>query len=54
MSHHWDYADKTKTERRERAKEKEKERMSQGKGVKLRAQIIQKRAEEAEKARKEK
>lgn len=54
MTHHYDYSDKTKSERRERAKEKERERMDQGKRAKLWAQIIQKRAEEAEKARKEK
>ena len=48
MPHHWDYGpDKTKAERRERAKEKKKERMDAGKGVKLRAQMIQERAEKA-------
>ena len=48
MPHHWDYGpDKTKAERRERAKGKKKERMDAGKGVKLRAQIIQERAEQA-------
>ena len=54
MTHHWDYADKTKSERRARAKEKEKERMDSGKRAKLWAKIIHERAEKAEKARKEK
>ena len=47
MSSHYDFEKKTKAERRERAKEKKKERMDAGKGVKLRAQIIQERAEKA-------
>ena len=47
MAHHYDFAEKTKAERRERAKEKKKERMDAGKGVKLRARIIQERAEKA-------
>lgn len=48
MSSHWDYPpDKTKAERRERAEEKKRERMNQGKGVKLRARIIQEKAEQA-------
>lgn len=54
MSSHWDFADKTKAERRERAKEKKRERMDSGKGVKLRAQIIQRKAEEAEKEKESK
>ena len=48
MTHHFDYADKTKGERRERAEEKKRERMSQGKKAKLWAQIVQQLAAAAE------
>ena len=47
MTHHYDFEDKTKAERRECAKEKKKERMDAGKGAKLRARMIQERAEKA-------
>ena len=53
MSHHYDFADKTKAERRERKKEKDRECMDQGKALKLRLRIIKERAEKAEKAQKE-
>ena len=49
MTHHYDFQGKTKSERRERGREKKKERMNQGKGVKLRARIIQDKAEEVKK-----
>ena len=53
VSHHHDYADKTKAERRERKKEKRREKMDQGKRVKMIAQLIQERAAEIERQRKQ-
>lgn len=53
MTHHYDYADKTKGERRERGEEKAHERMSQGKRAKLLHTIIMNKAAEAEKAKEE-
>ena len=53
MTHHFDYADKTKGERREREKEKERERMDSGKRVKLLLQVILRRSKEAEERAKE-
>ncbi len=44
MTHHWDYADKTKAERRERYKEKRRTRMGQGKRVKLLHRLTMRRA----------
>ncbi len=49
MTHHWDYADKTKAERRERAGEKRRERMDQGKRVKEQQRLIEARAAAAAK-----
>lgn len=44
MSHHHDYADKTKAERRERRKEKRREQMEKGKKIKLLNALAMKRA----------
>jgi len=44
MTHHWDYADKTKAERRERYKEKRHARMGQGKREKLLHRLTMRRA----------
>jgi hypothetical protein len=53
VTHHYDYDRKTKGERRSRKREKKNERMNQGKKAKLWARIVQDRAEEAERKRKE-
>ena len=53
MTHHYDFADKTKGERREREKEKDRQRMDSGKRVKLLLQVILRKSKEAEKRAKE-
>ncbi len=50
MTHHYDYAGKTKGERRERGGEKRRERMEQGKKAKLWAKLVQDRADAARRA----
>jgi len=44
VSHHHDYADKTKAERRERKKEKRREKMDAGKKAKLLHALAMQRA----------
>lgn len=48
MTHHYDFADKTKAERRERGKEKNRERMGSGKSVKLLHRLAMERAAKAQ------
>lgn len=44
MTHHYDYADKTKAEKRERKEEKRREQMEKGKKIKLLHALAMRRA----------